>query len=312
MFFLLADERVRFCPANVLIPRKICTFTPMLIDVPHWQVECRAVTPKHNTNSVAHSYPRGTFMPGITRVTGKVKVRVLYLILCYSLLLSSLPTAWHGGSSRSQSATPQQGGIRTQGPPSPNAPNIDAIRAKGVRKQEDVTLPAPTRAKHFRHWEKRCQQLKEKKAQNRSTPANSLKGLLAFNHHAYERYFDWHVNHQADLVPELNFLFRPSPRDVADSFADNETDTDDPKPQHPPRAFAALLVFDGRHASHEFRNRARRAALSHGTRGRGFLFRQLPLEPAHRQPAWMRRSRPEPDAGVQLAGLDQGGQHASV
>ena len=147
-------------------------------------------------------------MLGITRFTGKVQVRLLCLILCYSLLLSSLPGVWRGGSSSSQSATPQQGGVRTQGPPSPNLPNIDAIRARGVRKQDEVKLPEPARAKRCRHWDKRCQQLKEKKAWNRSAPANSLKGLLADNRQAYDRYFDWRAN-QPSLLPELD-LFAPS------------------------------------------------------------------------------------------------------
>ncbi len=80
--------------------------------------------------------------------------RLVLFTLCLALCLSGLPLP---ASTQSQIPSP---GIRTQGAPSPNLPNIDAVRNAPEIK---LNKPEPVRAKRCRHWDKKCKDLKEKK-----------------------------------------------------------------------------------------------------------------------------------------------------
>jgi hypothetical protein len=161
--------------------------------------------------------------------------RSLSFTLCLTLILSGVPLP-----ARTQSQ-PVQDGVRTQGAPSPNAPNIDAIRLQSTQKQPDIKPPAPIRATRCRHHDKKCQQLKERKAENRFAPNNKFKGLLAYNRHTDDLSFDWRAD-RAGLLPELDFLFNNSRNDVSDSIVANETHTDEANRQHLPHAFASSLI----------------------------------------------------------------------
>lgn len=80
--------------------------------------------------------------------------RSVVFTLCLALSLTGLPFK---ANTQSQMPSP---GVRTQGPPSPNLPNIDAVRnAPEVR----LNKPEPVKAKRCRHWDKKCKDLKEKK-----------------------------------------------------------------------------------------------------------------------------------------------------
>ncbi|MFN0111394.1 MAG: hypothetical protein ACKVZH_21225 [Blastocatellia bacterium] len=82
-------------------------------------------------------------------------VRSICFTLCLALSLSGLPLP---ASTQSQQ-TPAPG-IRTQGAPGPNLPNIENVRNATEAK---ITKPEPVRAKRCRHWDKKCKDLKEKK-----------------------------------------------------------------------------------------------------------------------------------------------------
>ncbi|MGH9800478.1 MAG: hypothetical protein ACRD82_08955 [Blastocatellia bacterium] len=81
--------------------------------------------------------------------------RSVTFTLCLALIFSGLPFQ----ASTQVSQTPEPG-VRTQGPPSPNLPNIDAVRNATETK---IIKPEPVRAKRCRHWDKKCKDLKEKK-----------------------------------------------------------------------------------------------------------------------------------------------------
>ena len=88
-----------------------------------------------------------------TRVSSSFARSVVFT-LCLALSLTGLPFK---ANTQSQIPSP---GVRTQGPPSPNLPNIDAVRnAPEVR----LNKPEPVKAKRCRHWDKKCKDLKEKK-----------------------------------------------------------------------------------------------------------------------------------------------------
>ena len=81
--------------------------------------------------------------------------RSITYTLCLALIFSGLPFQ----ASTQVSQTPEPG-VRTQGPPSPNLPNIDEVRNATEAK---IIKPEPVRAKRCRHWDKKCKDLKEKK-----------------------------------------------------------------------------------------------------------------------------------------------------
>ncbi|MEK7831946.1 MAG: hypothetical protein AAB401_12710, partial [Acidobacteriota bacterium] len=168
-----------------------------------------------------------------TRVSSSF-VRSISFTLCLALSLSGLPLP----ASTQVGQTPEPG-VRTQGPPSPNLPNIDTVRNA---QPKEVKLPPPTPAKRCRHHDKKCQQLKEKKAENRFTSAGDLfKGLIAHNRNRITRSsFDWQSG-KAGLLPELDFLFGDSRRDVSDSAVD-EPATAESSRQNFPHAFASSLT----------------------------------------------------------------------
>jgi len=144
-------------------------------------------------------------MRGMLRVTGKVQIRLLCLIVCYSLLLSSLPGDWRGGRSRSQSATPQQGGQRITATPSANLPNLDTIRN---RKEPEPKAPAQTPAKSCRWAGLKYKQAKEKKAENHFSPdrrgfgANGERLIASADRFGL---LDWRGNTLAGRLLSLSF-----------------------------------------------------------------------------------------------------------
>ena len=80
--------------------------------------------------------------------------RSVVFTLCLALCLTGLPFK---ANTQSQMPSP---GVRTQGPPSPNLPNIDAVRNAP---EVQLNKPEPVKAKRCRHWDKKCKDLKEKK-----------------------------------------------------------------------------------------------------------------------------------------------------
>ncbi|MBS1787045.1 MAG: hypothetical protein JST85_04950 [Acidobacteria bacterium] len=84
--------------------------------------------------------------------------RSIVFTLCLALFVSSVPQS--ASTQSAQIGSTPQPGVRTQGAPSPNLPNIDAVR-NAVQPQ--INKPEPVRAKRCRHWDKKCKDLKEKK-----------------------------------------------------------------------------------------------------------------------------------------------------
>lgn len=142
-------------------------------------------------------------MPSTNFVTGKVQSRLLCLILCYSLVLTGMPTALHGGSSRS--ATPQQGGQRTTGAPSPNLPNLSTVRN---RRESEPKAPRQVPAKRCRWFDLKCKQTKEKKARNHLSP--DRRGVGANGERLIARadgfdLFNWRKNALGDGLSLFSF-----------------------------------------------------------------------------------------------------------
>lgn len=160
--------------------------------------------------------------------------RSISFTLCLALIFSSLPFA-----ASSQNQSPETG-LRTQGPPSPNVPSIDAIRSAQPR---EVNLPAPTRAKRCRHFDRKCKELKEKKAENRLAPANNyLDALLAHNHsRTFSPSFDWRTT-KAGLLPELDLLLNNALHATSNSAEIGESNSTETSHSNLPRAFANSLA----------------------------------------------------------------------
>ena len=125
-----------------------------------------------------------------TRVSSSF-VRSICFTLCLALSLSSLSLP---ASTQSQT---QQPGIRTQGAPSSNLPNIDAVR-NAVQPQ--INKPEPVRAKRCRHWDKKCKDLKEKKTSLFLTPEDNSDQMIAS---ANPQTFDW-LNQILPITSPLN------------------------------------------------------------------------------------------------------------
>lgn len=168
-----------------------------------------------------------------TRVSSSF-VRSVVFTLCLALSLSGLPFP---ASTQSQTPSP---GVRTQGPPSPNLPDIEAVRSA---QPKEVKIPPPTPAKRCRHHDKKCKELKEKKAVNRFAPdGNFFKSLIAQNRfQAPGQSFDWR-SHKTGLLPELDFFFSDSRQDVSDSGSGGEVETDEHNRQQLPHSFASSLA----------------------------------------------------------------------
>ncbi|MDX2045009.1 MAG: hypothetical protein SF097_27605, partial [Acidobacteriota bacterium] len=160
--------------------------------------------------------------------------RSIVFTLCLALCLSGLPFP---ASTQSQTPSP---GVRTQGAPSPNLPDIEAVRSA---QPKEVKIPPPTPAKRCRHHDKKCKDLKEKKAVNRFAPAGDFfKSLIAQNRiQVSGQSFDWRSD-KTGLLPELDFFFGDSRRDVSDSGFGGEMETDEQNRQQLPHSFASSLV----------------------------------------------------------------------
>jgi YD repeat-containing protein len=86
--------------------------------------------------------------------------RSVVFTLCLALCLTGLPLP-----ASTQNQSPAQGGLRTQGPPSPNLPNLDATRST---KEAEPKLPVEKKANRCRWADHKCKREKEKKAENRN------------------------------------------------------------------------------------------------------------------------------------------------
>lgn len=168
-----------------------------------------------------------------TRVSSSFARSVVFT-LCLALCLSGLSLP---ASTQSQTPSPT---VRTQGPPSPNLPDIEAVRSA---QPKEVKLPPPTPAKRCRHHDKKCKELKEKKAENRFAPAGDFfKSLIAQNRFQVPgQSFDWRAD-KTGLLPELDFFFGDSRRDVSDSGLSGEVEANEQNRQQLPHSFASSLV----------------------------------------------------------------------
>ena len=105
--------------------------------------------------------------------------RSLCFALCLTLILSGVPLP-----ARTQSQQPTQGGLRTTDAPSPNVPDIDAIRLQSTQKLPDIKPPAPIPATRCRHWDKKCQSLKKEKVSGLfNQNSNRSQGLIVDHDH---------------------------------------------------------------------------------------------------------------------------------
>ncbi|MFN0110025.1 MAG: hypothetical protein ACKVZH_14315 [Blastocatellia bacterium] len=93
-----------------------------------------------------------------TRVSSSF-FRSICFTLCLALSLSGLPFP----ASTQVSLQPAQGGLRTEGPPSPNLPDLDTTRNT---KEAEPKAPADKPAKRCRWADTKCKKEKEKIAEN--------------------------------------------------------------------------------------------------------------------------------------------------
>ncbi|MBP6822404.1 MAG: hypothetical protein KA368_12725 [Acidobacteria bacterium] len=134
-------------------------------------------------------------------------VRSICFTLCLALSLSGLPLP-----ASTQSQQPAQGGLRTEGPPSPNLPDLDTTRNK---KEDEPKAPADKPAKRCRWADTKCKKEKEKKAENLNPSGSSLStnGERLFASAGNFDLWNWRKDTLADRL--LNFPFNSfSPNDI--------------------------------------------------------------------------------------------------
>ena len=129
--------------------------------------------------------------------------RSITFTLCLALSLSGLPF-----QASTQSQTPDQGGLRTQGAPSPNLPDLEVLRN---RKEQEVKKPEPISATRCRHWDKKCKtEKKEKDVVFLSQPERNSFGLTALT--ILSKAFDWRASFMAyDSGAKANHSEQPKP-----------------------------------------------------------------------------------------------------
>jgi YD repeat-containing protein len=153
----------------------------------------------------------------IKRFARKASARLFVFTICFSMLLSTVPVTPSKLISLAQGNN-NGGGLRTTGAPSPNLPNLDAARG---RKEAKPKMDAPVPAKRCRWFDKKCKETKEKKSDNRFSPApNGLENLIASAKPArskdyYARLFDWRDGNPFTL-PEVDRLIGGVERPVND------------------------------------------------------------------------------------------------
>ena len=102
-----------------------------------------------------------------TRVSSFARSVVFTLSLALLLSGLSLPASTQG-------QTPASGGLRTQGPPSPNLPNLDTTRNT---KEVEPKAPVEKKANRCRWADAKCKREKEKKAENLNPFVNPGVGV---------------------------------------------------------------------------------------------------------------------------------------
>ncbi|MDX2045013.1 MAG: hypothetical protein SF097_27625, partial [Acidobacteriota bacterium] len=120
--------------------------------------------------------------------------RSVVFTLCLALSFAGLPLP---ASTQSQQS-PNQGGLRTQGAPSPNLPNLDATRNT---KEADPKLPAERKANRCRWADTKCKKEKEKKAENLNPNGNTEFSSNSERLMANAGKFDFR-NWRADTISE--------------------------------------------------------------------------------------------------------------
>lgn len=160
-------------------------------------------------------------------------IRSFVFTLCLSLSLNGL--SFEASTQANQTPLP---GVRTQGPPSPNLPDIEAVRNAAEPK---INKPEPARATRCRHWDKKCKELKEKKTSlilpleegqsrtmlasaqlpisDRLTPALSFSSPLNLYNAVNRSLVDLPIGRRARVTGEVRMLEATHRQPMPHSFA---------------------------------------------------------------------------------------------
>jgi|GEM_PF-6008933 len=124
-------------------------------------------------------------MSRLSRTSSTSLVRPVSLVLCFTLVFASSSFIFQSGASGRIGGASASQPHRTQGPPSPNLPNLDEARRL---KPHSPKAPAPIPSKGCSHYDKACQQEKEKKKASNQFPLSYKETDLLAYHDGFSRF----------------------------------------------------------------------------------------------------------------------------